>query len=150
MCALTHLVDVGPGFGWCLDVLDSPLLGLPSSLIHRYLPTLLQVGLVPDHKDRDLVLFRLHPQDLLPADSIRYVISAVLLVQITQSNKGCFKQLISLTFKRKLKCRKQTLVKIEHNITSEVKQRRWWQWSKSSTPVTAKTAYVKTQCKCEH
>lgn len=63
----THLINIGSGFGRRLHILDPPLFSLPPGLFHRYLPALLQVGLVSYHQEWDLVLLRLHPQDLLPA-----------------------------------------------------------------------------------
>lgn len=63
----THLINIGSGFGGRLHILDPPLLSLPAGLFHRHLPALLQVRLVSYHQEWDLILLRLHPQDLLPA-----------------------------------------------------------------------------------
>lgn len=62
-----YLVHIGSGLGGRLHVLDAPLLGLPAGLVHRHLPPLLQVRLVPHQQQGDLVLLGLHAQDLLPA-----------------------------------------------------------------------------------
>lgn len=82
--AWTHLVNIGSGFGRCLHILDPPLVSLASGLFHRYLPALLQVRLVSHHQERDLVLLRLHPQDLLPADAAANVMGKLFFQTVSK------------------------------------------------------------------
>lgn len=82
-----YLVNVGSGFCWRLHVLDAPRLGLPAGLVHGHLPTLLQVRLVPHQQERDLVLFCLHPQDLLPVSTNDYLVFLRTFSQIQRDNQ---------------------------------------------------------------